>query len=109
MSDLIRRIQIAQRNAGEAAVIAHLKESGLAEDDKPETEKQDRAKWCQYVAGMVGAYLGMDVDDPRIEPIGKIIERRLCWLPNTEAQRAAAGGPTGAQSYVAPNQERNDE
>ena len=31
MSDLIRRIQQAQRNAGEAAVIAHLEESGLIE------------------------------------------------------------------------------
>jgi len=29
MSDLIRQIQVAQRNAGEAAVIAHLKASGL--------------------------------------------------------------------------------
>ena len=35
MSDLIRRIQQAQRNAGEAAVIAHLEESGLVEKKQP--------------------------------------------------------------------------
>lgn len=31
MSDLIRRIQQAQRNAGESAVIKHLEDSGLIE------------------------------------------------------------------------------
>lgn len=42
MSDLIARIQAAQRSAGEAAVIAHLEASGLG--NKSEAEKLEEAK-----------------------------------------------------------------
>lgn len=83
MSDLIRQIQLAQRNAGEALVIAHLKASGLVTEEESEAPKSDREQWCVYVAGMVGAYLNMGVDDPKIKAIAGIIERRLYLLPNT--------------------------
>lgn len=42
MSDLLNRIYAAQRNAGEAAVIAHLEASGLAE--KSEAQKLEEAR-----------------------------------------------------------------
>lgn len=42
MSDLIQKIQVAQRNAAEAAVIAHLEASGLV--TKSEAEKLEEAK-----------------------------------------------------------------
>ena len=42
MSDLIAQIQAAQRNAGEAAVIANLEASGLV--TKSEAEKLEEAK-----------------------------------------------------------------
>jgi hypothetical protein len=42
MSDLIAKIQIAQRSAAEAVVVAHLEASGLA--SKSEAEKLEEAK-----------------------------------------------------------------
>lgn len=37
--------------------------------------------WCGYAATMVGAYLGMGVDDERIPVMAQVIERRLWALP----------------------------
>lgn len=37
--------------------------------------------WCEYVAGMVGCYLGEPVDSDKCKAIAAIIERRLWALP----------------------------
>lgn len=44
MSDLMKAIQLAQRNAGESVVIAHLEASGLVIPSKSEAEKLEVAK-----------------------------------------------------------------
>ena len=48
MSDLIRQIEIAQRNAGEAAVIAHLEASGVFK--KSDAEKLADARKAAHDA-----------------------------------------------------------
>jgi len=37
--------------------------------------------WCEYVAGMIGCYLGEPVDSDKCKAIAAIIERRLWALP----------------------------
>ncbi len=56
MSDLIRQIQLAQRDAGEAAVIAHLESIGLAEPKpQPTQEQKDAARYQFLKARLMGA------------------------------------------------------
>jgi len=57
-------------------------------DEQPEAQTST-GTWCLYVAGMVGGWLGWDVDDERIPTVAKIIERRMWALPKPEAQQAA--------------------
>lgn len=45
------------------------------------SEPQQRDKvWCEYVAGLIGTYLGEPVDSKRVAAISGIIERRLWAL-----------------------------
>lgn len=43
-------------------------------------QRQGEPVWSEYVAGMIVAYLGGGVDDPRIKPIAGIISRRLVHI-----------------------------
>ncbi|WP_287278690.1 hypothetical protein [Ralstonia sp.] len=52
----------------------------------------DQARWCLYVAGMIGAYLGWGVEDERSAVVAGIIERRIRSLPRFAAQAAHVGG-----------------
>ena len=47
---------------------------------KAEPSSSDKT-WCQYIAGMIGAYLGEPVDSEKCNAIAGIIERRLWALP----------------------------
>lgn len=44
----------------------------------------DEATWCDYVAGMIGCYLGEPDDSPRCKAMAGIIERRLWALPSAK-------------------------
>jgi hypothetical protein len=70
-------------------VYAHYFELlAAARGQTPQAEKAPSvqaadATWCMWVAGMICAYLGGPVDDPRIPVISGIIGRRLSLLNPT--------------------------
>lgn len=47
-------------------------------------------RWAAWVAGMVGCYLGFDVDDKRNTAIAGIIQRRLWGLPGRATRPTAS-------------------
>ena len=67
-------------------------------DAEPET--RDAATWCRYIAGMIGCYLKIGVDDERVTAIAGIIERRLNWLPATTHPASDAQQPTPAAALA---------
>lgn len=72
----------------------YRKAAGLFTDDQMHAyaraalaQRQGEPVWSEYVAGMIVAYLGGGVDDPRIKPIAGIISRRLVHLAPATAEQ----------------------
>jgi hypothetical protein len=55
--------------------------------------EQSVKTWCEYVAGMVGCYLGEPVDSEKCKAIAAIIERRLWALPKPVEQAQPERAP----------------
>lgn len=62
-------------------VFVHLEQPAQVPDTSAKT-------WCEYVAGMVGCYLGEPVDSDKCKAIAGIIERRLWALPVAQPSQA---------------------
>lgn len=54
--------------------------------------REAASSWCLYVAGMVGAYLELGVDDPKIPVMASVIERRIWALRLPPAASAVPPG-----------------
>jgi hypothetical protein len=79
--------------------VKRVADAALERVAQPAEPSSDDKTWCEYVAGVVGCYLGEPVDSDKYKAIAAIIERRLWALQRpaepvelTDADVRAVGG-----------------
>ena len=72
--------------------VKRVAEQALAAAQQAQPEPSEKT-WCEYVAGMVGCYLGEPVDGDKCKAIAAIIERRLWALPKPVQQAQPERAP----------------
>lgn len=86
--DRLVAISQAIADQGDRAAQAMIREV-LAAPQQSEAVPADQSKWCAYVAGMIGCYLGEDDDSAKVKAIAGIIERRM-WASAHQPLKIAA-------------------